>query len=174
MSRRPPSARILGGHLITFAAVLATSCGPGSQPPRRDLVPDPEFARRALQQALDEWRRSPESSMTANGRSLIFVDQQRRPGQKLREYTILGDSVVDNCRKYVVRLSLAEPDETLLAAYYVFDRMPVWVYRVEDFDMMMHMAMAPDDAPSPAGASDAKTGHAGHRGPGNDSRKASD
>jgi hypothetical protein len=74
----------------------------------------------------------------------------------------------------VVRLNLAEPDETVLAAYFVFDRMPVWVYRVEDFDMMMHMDMAPDDAPTPAGASDSKPAHDGHRGPDMHSRIGTD
>ena len=111
-------------------------------------MPDPQIARRALEDALEEWRTSPETDSTAaTGRSMIFVDQQRRPGQKLREFAVLGATVVDNCRRFVVRLSLAEPEESMLAAYYVFDKSPIWVYRVEDFDMMMHMDSMPDDVP---------------------------
>ncbi len=82
-----------------------------------------------------------------------FVDHQRQPGQKLRDFSVLGETDVDNRRRFVVRLSLAEPDETTLAAHYVFGRVgedPIWVYRAEDFDMMMNMDMAPDEPRSPA------------------------
>ena len=47
---------------------------------------------------------------------------------------------------------------------------PIWVYRVEDFDMMMHMDMMPDDAPTvgPASGHSSKPKSAGpmtkHRG----------
>jgi hypothetical protein len=77
---------------------------------------------------------------------VIFVDHERQPGQKLREFTVLGDSEVDNLRRFVARLSLAEPDESILAAYYVFGSNPVWVYRAEEFDRMMNMDM--DMAPA--------------------------
>jgi hypothetical protein len=140
------------GRMRWFLALLAVticpSCGTAQPEAPPSLLPDPQLARQALQDALEEWRTSPLADTTSPSRkSMIFVDQQRRPGQKLREFAVLGDSVVDNCRRYVVRLSLAEPDESLLAAYYVFDRQPIWVYRVEDFDMMMHMDMAPEDSP---------------------------
>ncbi len=64
--------------------------------------------------------------------------------------------MVDNLRRFVVRLSLAEPEESTLAAYYVFGRVgndPIWVYRAEEFDMMMNMDMAPDDPAPPANPS---------------------
>ena len=143
------------GWLIgAVTAILGLSCS--AEPPEKQpsLLPDPRVAREAVQSALEEWRTSPAAETTAApGRTVNFVDQQRQPGQKLREFSILGETAVDNRRRFVVRLKLAEPDETTLAAYYVFGRIgedPIWVYRAEDFDMMMNMDMAPDERPSPA------------------------
>jgi hypothetical protein len=68
----------------------------------------------------------------------VFVDQQRRPGQRLRAFAILGESASEGCRRFLVKLSRAEPDESILAAYNVFGEDPIWVYRSEDFDMIMH------------------------------------
>jgi hypothetical protein len=103
------------------------------------------FARQAVESAMEEWRADPLADTTsATRQTMIFVDQQRGPGQQLREYAILGATEVDNCRRFVVRLALAKPDESMLAAYYVFGKDPIWVYRSEDFDMMMHMDSMPD------------------------------
>jgi hypothetical protein len=66
------------------------------------------------------------------------VDQQRQPGRPLRAFAVLGDSELEGCRQFTVKLELAEPDETSLVAYNVFGQGPTWVYRREDFDMIMH------------------------------------
>lgn len=139
--------------LVASLAMLAPSCDPGPRPEAPSLLPEPGAARRAVEEALGEWRASPATDLSAPGRSLIFVDRQREPGQQLAEFAVLGESEVDNCRRFVVRLSLEGPEETALVAYYVFGKDPIWVYRAEDFEMMMHMDMAPDDPPAPAGAS---------------------
>jgi hypothetical protein len=44
-----------------------------------------------------------------------------------------------------------------LAAYYVFGEDPIWVYRAEDFDMIMHWE-CPMPADSPPAASPANSG----------------
>ena len=80
---------------------------------------------------------------------MIFVDQQRRTGQRLLVYSLLGETESESGRRFLVRLSLAEPDESLLASYYVFGEDPTWVYRSEDFDMIMHWEM-PADSTVPA------------------------
>ena len=152
MRRDSRPIRRVGWFIGVLAVIVCAGCGTRQPDAPRSLLPDPQIARRALEDALEEWRASPSTDTTsASRKSMIFVDQQRRPGQKLREFAVLGDSVVDNCRRYVVRLSLAEPDESLLAAYYVFDKQPIWVYRAEDFDMMMRMDMAPEDGPPSGG-----------------------
>ena len=66
-------------------------------------------------------------------------------------FTVLGESGSESGRRFLVRLSLADPDESILAAYYVFGQDPTWVYRSEDFDMIMHWEcpMPADLPPAP-------------------------
>jgi hypothetical protein len=90
----------------------------------------------------------------------MFVDQQRRPGQHLRSFALLGESEVEGCRRIQVKLSLEEPIESRLAAYYVFGQDPMWVYRTEDFDMIMHWECAVP-ADSPPGIPENKQSRAG-------------
>ncbi|MHB1560815.1 MAG: hypothetical protein ACYC61_25455 [Isosphaeraceae bacterium] len=135
---------------LAVIAIVCPACepAPGPKPAPRKLLPDRRIARRALEAALEEWRDSPQTDLAAaTGRSLVFVDYQRQPGQKLSKFEILSESEVDNLRRFVVRLELTDPGETVLAPYYVFDRSPIWVYRAEDFDMMMNMDMAPESVP---------------------------
>ena len=94
----------------------------------------------------------------------MFVDQQRRPGRRLREFAILGEAEMDGCRRFQVKLSLADPDESILAAYYVFGQGPIWVYRAEDFDMIMHMDKTMMDARAAEAAAASADGRGGSRG----------
>jgi hypothetical protein len=81
----------------------------------------------------------------------MFVDQQRQPGQRLREFAVLGETPgVKGCRRFVVKLSLEQPEDSILASYYVFGEGPVWVYRAEDFDMILHMDKSMMPEPPPA------------------------
>lgn len=79
----------------------------------------------------------------------MFVDQQQSPGQRLRKFDILGESPGDKgCRRFPVRLLLEGPEESIVATYYVFGQGPIWVYRAEDFDMIMHMDKSMMTAPA--------------------------
>jgi hypothetical protein len=102
-------------------------------------LPDSEVARKAVETSLRKWHDSPDLPPTSKpSSSVVFVDQQRRPGRRLLAFAVLGESEAEGCRRFLVKLSLAEPDESLLAAYYVFGQDPIWVYRREDLDMIMH------------------------------------
>ena len=144
VSQRPLRMRRTDFLIVVIAAINSPSCNSDAPQQLPNLLPDLHLARQAMKSSLEEWRTSPETDTTVPGRSVIFVDRQRQLGQKLREFAILGESEVDNRRRFVTRLSLAHPDESTLAAYFVFGKDPIWVYRSEDFDMMMNMDMAPD------------------------------
>ena len=59
----------------------------------------------------------------------MFVDQQRQPGQRLRQFTVLGEyRGEESFRRYLVKLELDQPNETKHAFYYVFGQGPLWVY----------------------------------------------
>jgi hypothetical protein len=154
---RPSSIRRLGWLLSGLALVICLSCGTTSPPDPERYLPDPEAARRAVEESLEAWRQSPEIDNTSSKpRPVVFVDQTRKPGQRLREFAILGVSPgSDGCRRFQVKLALEEPDESKLVSYYVFGQGPVWVYRAEDFEMMMHMDPMIKEGPPPGAASSA-------------------
>jgi hypothetical protein len=127
---------LLGVSVVVFCS----SCGTDTPRDSKRPLPDAALGRRAVESSLGKWQDSPDHGTTSpsTSPSVVFVDQQRRPGQRLRAYAVLGESESETGRRFVVKLSLAEPDESILAAYYVFGQDPIWVYRSEDFDMIMH------------------------------------
>ena len=153
---RPSTAWLIG----VFAVVFCSSCRQDARPDPRRHLPDAQAARRAVERALGEWRDAPPMDLTTPAaRPVMFVDQQRQPGRRLREFAVLGESEHEGCLRFQVRLSLADPDESILAAYYVFGADPIWVYRSEDFDMIMHMDKSMMVIPDPAaGAAGAESG----------------
>jgi len=132
--------------------ILCSSCGTNSSSNSQGRLPDPALARRAVETSLGKWHDSPDLATTSNpSPSVVFVDQQRRPGQRLLSFAVLGESEITGCRQYLVKLSLAEPDESTLVAYTVFGQDPIWVYRREDLDMIMHWEHPmPADPQAPA------------------------
>jgi hypothetical protein len=132
--------------------VFCSSCGTGTHQESGDHLPDARVARRAVEECLETWCKSPQTERTVPRiQPVMFVDQQRRPGQRLREFAVLGETPgVKGCRRFVVKLSLEQPEESILVSYYVFGEGPVWVYRAEDFDMILHMDKSMMAEPSPA------------------------
>jgi hypothetical protein len=124
------------------AVVAAVGLGCGGEDPRaafRRFVPDPAEARAAVDAALAAWRDAPDPVPASfETRAIKFVDQQRKARQRLRRFEVLGESEAENARQFTVRLVLDQPEETLLARYNVFGRGPVWVFRLEDYEMISH------------------------------------
>jgi hypothetical protein len=154
VDRLPSSIRIAGCLLCGLAVVVCASCAPDSRPDPDRYLTDPREARRALEDALEAWRKSPQLERTTPKiLPVMFVDQSRKVDQRLREFAILREFPgADGCRRFQVKLALEEPNESILASYYIFGQGPIWVYRAEDFEMMMHMdPMTTADSP-PDGA----------------------
>jgi hypothetical protein len=157
----PSSIALVGSLICGLAFVACVSCGPAARPDPEQYLPEPRDARRAIADALESWRKSPELERTTPKiQPVMFVDQSRKPDQRLRDFEILGESAgADGCRRFQVKLSLEEPNESIFASYYVFGQGPIWVYRAEDFEMMMHMdPMAKQDATTPDVTSQSKDG----------------
>jgi hypothetical protein len=105
-------------------------------------LPERAVARAAVEKSLGRWRDSLETKTSGpKSEQVVFVDQQRRPEQRLRAFALLGDYEHESCRCFKVRLDLSEPEESKFAVYYVFGRDPMWVYRAEDFERIMHWEM---------------------------------
>jgi hypothetical protein len=121
-------------------AMAAAGCEAWSERPATPAyMPSWEEAARALESALTAWRDAPSPPPESFASPAIqFVDQQRRPGQRLLSFEVLGRVDVENARQFTVRLTLKDEDEPQLVRYNCFGRQPVWVFRLEDYERLAH------------------------------------
>jgi hypothetical protein len=134
---RPHVLAALGWFLPCWAA-LATGCA-REQPDSR-YTPAPEAARQALEAALRSWQegRPPGRIEGTANPEVVFVDNCRSREQSLQSFTILGETPGESQRCFAVRLRLANPEEEQRVRFVVFGIDLLWVYRHEDFEMMIH------------------------------------
>lgn len=96
-------------------------------------------ARRALESSLSAWRDAPSPLPDSFAiPSVQFVDKQRRPDQRLLSFQILAETDIDNARQFTVRLNLDGEESPQLVKYNVVGRDPVWVFRLDDYEMFAH------------------------------------
>jgi hypothetical protein len=104
-----------------------------------DFVPAPATAEAALAQGLNAWREGKPSGEIENSTPSIFVtDNVRKPGQRLKGFRILGETTSGAGRTYAVVLELEQPTEQVKTEYIVVGIDPLWVFRREDYDLLMH------------------------------------
>jgi hypothetical protein len=53
-------------------------------------------------------------------------------------FKILGQTEVKNARHFTVRLNLQGEESPELVKYHVVGRDPVWVFRLDDYNMLSH------------------------------------
>jgi hypothetical protein len=151
--RWPRGARAL--RAFVCGAALAAGwggCGGGDEAdPYRRYVPEPAEARRAVETALSAWRDAPDPlPESLDTPAVRFVDKQRKAGQRLRRFEVLGESDAETARQLTVRLVLERPEEVLLVRYNVFGREPYWVFRLEDYEQFSHWEHEMKEAPPTA------------------------
>jgi hypothetical protein len=73
-------------------------------------------------------------------------------------FKILGQTDVENARQFTVRLNLEGEESPQLVRYHIVGREPVWVFRIEDFESLMHWehnmdspALSPGEPPNADG-----------------------
>jgi hypothetical protein len=154
VARRPWSRRERRLALALTWAV-AWSCGSGCQvdPPGFErFVPEPGAGRAAVAAALDSWKRGePTDAVVAKRPEVHVVDKQRRPGQRVTAYEIIGEFPAENARGYAVRLTYDDTAEKALVRYLVVGTDPIWIFRQEDYEMIshwMHPMKEPEDRAS--------------------------
>ena len=120
---------------LICAALLA--CGCGTKTP--NYTPSAVAADAALHQALDSWKAGEPAGEVPGTKPLIYVtDVGRKPGQQLDSYEILGETPGDTGRTYTVVLHLSNPDEQVKTRYILVGIDPVWVFRQQDYELLMH------------------------------------
>ncbi|HJZ93258.1 MAG TPA: hypothetical protein VKE40_20450 [Gemmataceae bacterium] len=124
---------------VAVAGLFLLAAGCSNSDPGRYIPPE-DKARQALDAALTGWRNgSPGGAVPGTADPVVqFVDSHRGPGQRLKDYTVLGMAPGDGPRVFTVRLTLDGPAADVKVRYVVFGIDPVWVIRHEDFDMINH------------------------------------
>ena len=136
-----PTARIIsigskfGFWMLLLLSVASTGCYQATP----NFVPTKEIAQMALSRALETWREGGAAGEIADSKPVIFVtDSNRKEAQKLIDFRILGETPGLSGRTYAVELELAYPSERLKAEYIVVGIDPLWIFRREDYELLMH------------------------------------
>jgi hypothetical protein len=132
------SARIAGvvGCGLMLAG-LSGCAGYGGDGSYARFIPTEEIARQALEQALAAWQNGGVVGRV-NDIPVEVVDTQRRRGQRLDRFAVLGETAGDGPRCFAVRLHLDGPREERAARFVVYGQSPLWVLRYEDYEMLAH------------------------------------
>jgi hypothetical protein len=101
-------------------------------------IPSPQNAETALTTAFAAWKAGTPAGPVEGTSPLVHVtDTYRRPAEKLVEFQILGEVPGDTPRCYAVELRFDPPREEK-ARYVVVGIDPLWIFRLEDFQLLAH------------------------------------
>lgn len=137
------------------AAALVPGCGWRRAGFER-YIPDAARAQRALERALAAWKSGEPVGPLALADPAVAIevaDGNRRPGQRLVDYQVVGEVSADGPRCFVVRLTLDQPAQEVETRYYVAGIDPLWVFRQEDYALLMYWENCnevPGDSPADA------------------------
>lgn len=137
-------------HALTILLLVAVAVLSGCEDRASKFVPSPHIAKHAIVDALDAWKAGQPSGPVANTAPLVHVtDNLRKANQRMVDYTILGEKASSHGRTFMVELNMASPNEKLKAEYIVVGIDPLWVFRREDYELLMHwdhhMPALPED-----------------------------
>ena len=106
------------------------------------FTPPEERAKNALVAVLEQWK-SGAAPAPIEGDPLVRIsDTQRRDGQRLLNYSIVGAESLDVGRRFQVQLQLDNPAEQQTVQFIVVGIDPLWVFRREDYDVLAHWDMS--------------------------------
>ncbi|MGN6547059.1 MAG: hypothetical protein ACTHK7_18535 [Aureliella sp.] len=150
------TSRLTHGRIACIACMLALVAviGSGCRRKVEDYIPEPQLAESAVRRALSAWQAGEPAGPIEDAQPAIFVtDTNRNPKQRLQGFEILGETPGRSGRTYVVELALAAPAEKVpvervpvervpvekvKAEYIVVGIDPLWVFRREDYELLMH------------------------------------
>jgi hypothetical protein len=122
------------------AASITAGCGGTRREPAELGPPDVVTSRAALVASLDTWRADQRGTGVVIGSSpMIGIVDSLRGERSLLDYEVLGPlMVLEKAQPFAVRLVVNSPRETITTRYLVLGRDPLWVFRQEDFERMLH------------------------------------
>ena len=102
-------------------------------------MPASDLAHSALEAVLADWKAGlPPGPIDRLPVKVQITDNQRKPGQLLEDFEILGEVPGATARCFAVRLKLRDPVAEEKVRYAVFGIDPLWVFRQEDLEMLSH------------------------------------
>lgn len=138
---------------VVCAAIAAICCGCSREPDPNRYVPSADLARAAVEAVLADWQAGlPVGPINRLKVKVESIDNQRKKGQKLSRFEILGEVTQPGARCFAVRLEFQNSTETPKVRYLVIGIDPLFVYRQEDFDLLNqwdHMMPAEEPEPRP-------------------------
>jgi hypothetical protein len=137
--------------------VLATAClGCGKRTGATErFVPPAATAREALSTALKSWQNGDApGTIPATSPPIQLVDAHRKPGQKLASCAILGEVAGGGPRTFAVKVKFEDPPEESRLRFVVVGRDPIWIFREEDYELLLHWEHA---MPGPANDGEAES-----------------
>lgn len=126
---------------ISWSIVLAIAagCGGRSDSGHARFIPGDESARQALTAALAAWQNGQAPGTLGDSPVPVeVIDTERRRGQRLTGFSILGEVAGIGPRCFLVRLALDSPREDRRVRFVVLGQNPLWVMRFEDYEMIAH------------------------------------
>ncbi len=121
------------------AAALAVGCDATPRGTPNLPAPGVETARSAVVATLDAWKAGRREGGTIGSNPTIGIVDSLRAERPLVDFEVIGPlAVVDKARPFAVRLVLDTPRETVATRYFVLGQDPLWVFRQEDLDLMLH------------------------------------
>ncbi len=130
-----PTSRLL----VLLTTAFLTSLLLGCHDRTVDFTPSPELAKTALTKALTAWQAGQPAGEIPDSTPAIHVtDNHKQRQRSLEKYRILGETVARSGRTYVVELTLKSPEEKVKTEYIVVGIDPLWVFRREDYELLMH------------------------------------
>jgi len=148
--------------LAAFLLPGLAGCGASSSGYER-YVPDSARAQEALDQTLAAWKNGEATGplkLKSAPIAIQVADSTRRPGQRLVGYELLGEISGEGPRTFVVRLKLDNPVVEREVHYYLVGIDPLWVFRQEDYDAVVHWDACAADESEDAAYRHALAGHA--------------
>jgi hypothetical protein len=123
--------------LALLVTVYLYGCGPSNSAAR--YVPSESVARQALEAALTAWQKGSGTSLSLDNNTTIeVIDRERRAGQTLTEFKILGEVSVEGGRWFEVEMRLDHPAQIEQVRYCVIGINPLWVFRQSDYEVLGH------------------------------------
>jgi hypothetical protein len=118
-----------------------------------DFIPSQNQSLKALKAALDAWKGGKPSGPVPGTSPVVHVtDSSRVTGQSLDDYEILGDVPGNAPRCFAVELKLSNPAEEKRERFTIVGIDPLWIFRHEDYDLLLHWEhqMPPESKQVPA------------------------